>query len=99
MVNRAADDDDSVKGKASGGTTETKAPTTRGADADPALPQCSDDEDDGGAYASEDEGQQMDDVRLERQSSFVVSFFFWSMRRLYSSEYEYRDGHVAWCAG
>lgn len=70
VVNRAADDD-SAKNNASGGTTETKAPTTHGADADPALSQCSDDEDDGDAHASEDEGPQMNDVRLERQSSFV----------------------------
>lgn len=71
VANRAAD-------KASGGTTEPKTSTTTTTmmahGADPALLQCGD-EDDGDAYASEDEGPPMDDVRLERQSSFVVSLF------------------------
>lgn len=74
VVNRAASDDDSGKDKASGGTTESKTSTITAHGADPALLQCGDDDDDGDAYASDDEGPPMDDVRLERQSSFVVSF-------------------------
>ena len=73
VVNRAASDD-SGKDKASGGTTESKTSTITAHGADPALLQCGDDDDDGDAYASDDEGPPMDDVRLERQSSFVVSF-------------------------